>query len=36
VSELVAGSDIRFTERGRFTLKGVERERELFAAEVER
>ena len=36
LSELVAGSDIRFTERGRFTLKGVERERELFAAEVER
>ena len=36
VSELVAGSDIRFTERGLFTLKGVERERVLFAAEVER
>jgi class 3 adenylate cyclase len=36
VSELVAGSDIRFTERGRFALKGVERERELFAAEVDR
>jgi pimeloyl-ACP methyl ester carboxylesterase len=36
LSELVAGSDIRFTERGLFTLKGVERERLLFAAEVER
>jgi class 3 adenylate cyclase len=34
VSELVAGSSIRFEPRGSFALKGVDGERELLAAEV--
>jgi class 3 adenylate cyclase/alpha-beta hydrolase superfamily lysophospholipase len=34
VSELVAGSGIRFDPRGSFALKGVDGERQLFAAEV--
>jgi class 3 adenylate cyclase len=34
VSELVAGSSIRFEARGPFALKGVGGERELLAAEV--
>jgi class 3 adenylate cyclase len=34
VRELVEGSDIRFEDRGRFVLKGIEGERQLFTAEV--
>jgi class 3 adenylate cyclase len=36
VRELVDGSSIRFADRGPATLRGVEGERRLFAAEVER
>ncbi len=36
VRDLVDGSGVRFNDRGLFTLKGVEGERRLFAAEVER
>jgi class 3 adenylate cyclase len=36
VKDLVEGSGIRFDDRGVFALKGIEGERRLFAAEVER
>jgi len=36
VPDLVAGAPIRFTDRGAFSLKGLDGERRLFAAEVER
>ena len=36
VPELVAGSAIRFDDRGVFTLKGIDGKRRLFAAEVDR
>jgi pimeloyl-ACP methyl ester carboxylesterase len=35
VRELVAGSGVRFEDRGLFALRGVDGERPLFAAEVE-
>ena len=35
VRELVAGSEVRFEDRGLHALKGVEGDRRLFAAEVE-
>ena len=34
--ELIDGSGVRFEDRGAFSLKGVDGERRLFAAEVER
>ena len=36
VPDLVAGSSIRFEDRGAFSLKGLDGDRRLFAAEVER
>ncbi len=36
VRDLVDGSGVRFEDRGTFSLKGVEGERRLFAAQVER
>jgi class 3 adenylate cyclase len=36
VPDLVAGSPIRFIDRGTFSLKGIDGERRLYAAEVER
>jgi pimeloyl-ACP methyl ester carboxylesterase len=36
VRELVDGSGVRFDDRGAFSLKGVDGERRLFAARVER
>jgi class 3 adenylate cyclase len=36
VRDLVDGSGVRFDDRGAFALKGVDGERRLFAAEVER
>jgi len=36
VRDLVDGSGVRFEDRGAFSLKGVDGERQLFAARVER
>ena len=36
VPDIVAGAAIRFEDRGAYTLKGIDGERRLFAAEVER